>query len=165
MRDKLAPKGRCGTKPRTLLSHQIPIKDRSSWDITRPGFIEADTVAHCGGLLKGNFAWSLTLSDIETTWKIRAVWNKGSYGVMKKVQDIEEHLPFPVVGFNSDSGGEFINHHLIRYSSQSRGDRTIKFSRLRPYKKNDNAYVEQKIGCTSAIFWVMLALENQVLSN
>ncbi len=102
-------------------------------------------MAHCGGSLKGNFAWSLTLSDIKTTWtEILAVWNKGSYDVMKKVQDIEEHLPFPIVGFNSYSGGEFINHHLIRYFSKPRGDRTIKFSRSRPYKKNDNAHVEQK---------------------
>jgi len=64
------------------LKQQIPIKDHSFWDVTQPGFVEADTVAHCGNTLKGNFAWSLTVTDIKATWtEIRAIWNKGAYEV------------------------------------------------------------------------------------
>lgn len=146
MRDKLTLKKRSGTRPGSLgLKHQIPIKDRSVWDVTQPGFVEADTVAHCGSSLKGDFAWSLTVTDIKTTWtEIRAIWNKGAYEVTKQTEDIEKALPFPLLGFNSDSGGEFLNHHLVRYFAEPRGDRIIKFSRSRPYKKNDNAHVEQK---------------------
>jgi hypothetical protein len=146
MRDKLTLKRPCGTRPGSLwLKQQIPIKDRSFWDVTQPGFVEADTVAHCGNTLKGNFAWSLTVTDIKTTWtEIRAIWNKGAYEVTQQTEAIEQALPFPLLGYNSDSGAEFLNHHLVRYFAKPRGDRIIKFSRSRPYKKNDNAHVEQK---------------------
>jgi hypothetical protein len=107
--------------------------------------VEADTVAHCGGSLKGDFAWSLTVTNIKTTWtEIRAIWNKGASEVVKQIQNIEKYLPFPLLGFNSDSGGEFLNHHLVRYFSTPRNNYYVKFSRSRPYKKNDNAHVEQK---------------------
>lgn len=146
IRAKMTLRKRCGTRPGSLwLKSQIPIKDKSFWDKTQAGFVEADTVAHCGGSLKGSFAWSLTVSDIKTTWtEIRAVWNKGATEVVQQMEDIEKHLPFPLLGFNSDSGGEFLNHHLVRYFQKPRGDNIVKFSRSRPYKKNDNAHVEQK---------------------
>ncbi len=146
MRDKLTLKRPSGTRSGSLrLKNQIPIKDRSFWDVTQPGFVEADTVAHCGGSLRGNFAWSLTVTDIKTTWtEIRALWNKGAYEVMQQTQDIETSLPFRLLGYNSDNGGEFLNYHLIRYFEKPRDNRMIKFSRSRPYKKNDNAHVEQK---------------------
>lgn len=150
-------KKHCGTRPGSLwLKYQIPIKDKSFWDTTLPGFVEADTVAHCGGSLKGNFAWSLTVTDIKTTWtEIRAIWNKGASEVVKQTRDIEKYLPFPLLGFNSDSGGEFINHHLIRFFEEPRDGRFVKFSRSRPYKKNDNAHVEQKnLDACSPFVWL-----------
>lgn len=136
------PKGLCGTKPGTLLKRQIPIRCEH-WDVSQPGFMEADTVAHCGDSLAGNFVWSLTLTDILTGWtECRATWNKGAQGVITQIQAIEAALPFPMRGFDCDNGSEFLNHHLLRYFSQH--PRHPTFTRSRPYKKNDNAHVEQK---------------------
>lgn len=87
-----------------------------SWDVARPGFVEADTVAHCGNSLAGDFVWSLTLTDILSGWtENRATWNKGARGVMAKIEDIEAILPFSMLGFDCDNGSEFLNHHLHRY--------------------------------------------------
>lgn len=133
-------KGLCGTKPGSLLKTQIPIST-DQWDSSVPGFVEADTVAHCGEHMSGDFVWSLTLVDIATTWtENRATWNKGSGGVISAIHSIEEQLPFSIKGFDSDNGSEFLNHHLYRYFT----DKKVQFTRSRPYKKNDNAHVEQK---------------------
>lgn len=136
------PKGLCGTKPGTLLKKQIPIRCEH-WDVTQPGFIEADTVAHCGNSLAGDFVWSLTMTDILTGWtECRATWNKGAQGVITQIQAIEAVLPFPLKGFDCDNGSEFLNHHLVRYFSGHPDQPS--FTRSRPYRKNDNAHVEQK---------------------
>jgi hypothetical protein len=135
-------KGLCGTKPGSMLRNQIPIRT-DNWDITKPGFMEADTVAHCGTSLAGDFVWSLIMTDIHTAWtEGRAVWNKGSQEVIEQVKDIERHLPFVLLGFDCDNGSEFLNHHLVRYFANR--DNQVRFTRSRPYKKNDNAHVEQK---------------------
>lgn len=135
-------KGLCGTKPGSLLKNQIPIRTHH-WDVSQPGFLEADTVAHCGNSLAGDFVWSLTMTDIHTTWtENRATWNKGSYGVLQQIKNIEENLPFPVKGFDCDNGSEFLNHHLLRYFTDR--PQPALFTRSRPYRKNDNAHVEQK---------------------
>lgn len=143
VRVKYAGKGRCGTKPGTLLKNQIPIQN-NIWDCSQPGFFEADTVAHCGNSLAGDFAWSLTFTDIATTWtENRAVWNKGAHGVLERIKDIEKSLVFPIRGFDCDNGSEFLNYHLFRYFTD-RPVHAVQFTRSRPYKKNDNAHVEQK---------------------
>ena len=135
-------RGLGGTKPGTLLKNQIPIRTHF-WDVSQPGFLEADTVAHCGNSLAGDFVWSLTMTDIHTTWtENRATWNKGAQGVVAQIQDIEAHLPFALQGFDCDNGSEFLNYHLIRYFTDR--PKTVAFTRSRPYKKNDNAHVEQK---------------------
>ena len=136
-------KGLCGTKPGTLLKHHIPIKT-DHWDVTKPGFLEADTVAHCGTSLAGNFVWSITYTDIHSTWtEIRATWNKGGEGVKEQTQHVEQALPFAILGFDCDNGSEFLNQHLIRYFTE-RQSHHVQFTRSRPYHKNDNAHVEQK---------------------
>ena len=135
-------KGMNGTKPGTLLRNQIPIRT-SAWDITEPGFLEADTVAHCGNSLAGDFVWSLTLTDYCTGWtECRATWNKGAAGVVEQIKQVEKQLPFKLKGFDCDNGSEFLNYHLLRYFKEHTN--TIQFTRSRPYKKNDNAHVEQK---------------------
>ncbi len=124
------------------MKQQIPIRT-AHWDISLPGFMEADTVAHCGNSLAGDFVWSLTLSDILTGWtECRATWNKGFAGVMDQIKAIEQALPFELRGFDCDNGSEFLNHHLLRYFSEH-PDKPA-FTRSRPYKKNDNAHIEQK---------------------
>ena len=98
------PKGRCSTKPGTLLKNQIPIRT-AAWDVTQPGFFEADTVAHCGNSMAGDFAFSLTFTDIFSGWtENRAVWGRGSRGVLREIADIENRLAFPILGFDCDNG-------------------------------------------------------------
>jgi hypothetical protein len=143
---KINHKGRgiSGTKPGSILKNQIPIKT-NQWEETKPGFIEADTVAHCGTSLEGNFVWSLTMTDILLTWsENRAVWNKGAYGVGLAIDDVEANLPFEIKGFDCDNGSEFLNYHIIRKFAERPEEKAIQFTRSRPYKKNDNAHVEQK---------------------
>ena len=142
IRVKFRGKGLGGTKPGSLLKNQIPIRT-DNWDIKTPGFMEADTVAHCGQSMAGEFVWSLAFTDIATGWtETRAVWNKGAAGVMTQVHDIEEKLPFELLGFDCDNGSEFLNHHLWSYFVNRK--KPVQFTRSRPYKKNDNAHIEQK---------------------
>src|SRR5215213_2391578 len=123
-------KARCGTKPGRWLKNQIPIKT-DQWDEKRPGFMEADTVAHCGDSLEGDFIWSLVFTDIATGWtEMRAIWNKGSSGVIEQTRAIEKSLPFALLGFDCDNGSEFLNHHLWRYFTER--PQPVQFTRSRP---------------------------------
>ena len=91
--------------------------------------------------MAGDFVWSLTLTDIHTGWtECRATWNNGATGVIKQIKNIENGLPFELRGFDCDNGSEFLNHHLLRYFTDHKP--RVKFTRSRPYKKNDNAHVE-----------------------
>jgi len=135
-------RGRSTTKPGTLLRNQIPIKT-NQWDESRPGFLEADTVAHCGDSLSGMFAYTIDAVDIATGWtEQRAIWGKGESATLLQIQDIEASLPFPLLGFDCDNGSEFLNHHLYRHFIQRK--KPIQFTRSRAYHKQDNAHIEQK---------------------
>jgi hypothetical protein len=128
------------TKPGTLLKHHIPIKT-DSWDVKTPGFTETDLVSHSGNSEKGEFIHSLNVTDIHTTWvETRAVMGKGQAGVLEAMKQIEQALPFKLLGIDSDNGSEFINYHLKAFCDQKQ----IQFTRGRPYKKDDNAHIEQK---------------------
>lgn len=128
------------TKPGTLLKHHIPIKT-DSWDIQRPGFTEIDLVSHSGNSASGDFLHSLNVTDIHSTWvESRAVMGKSQIGVLNAMKDIQQALPFKLLGIDSDNGSEFINYHLKTFCDQSQ----IQFTRGRPYKKDDNAHIEQK---------------------
>lgn len=126
---------------------EVPLKVES-WPESypkEPGWIEADTVAHCGGSMAGSFVWTLTLTDVATAWtELRSVWNKGAEGVRDSVGEFIAEAPFDVHAFNSDNGPEFLNGHLkaLFNSMPSKVMRT----RSRSYRKNDNAHVEQKNG-------------------
>jgi hypothetical protein len=141
-RVKYRGRGKATTKPGTLLRKHIPIKTEQ-WDETRPGFLEADTIAHCGDSMAGMFVFTVDCVDIATTWtEQRAVWGKGETGVLEQIKDIEEHLPFPLRGFDCDNGGEFLNYHLMKYLLKRKNP--VHFTRSRPYHKDDNCHVEQK---------------------
>jgi hypothetical protein len=135
-------RGLCGTRPGTWLKHQVPIKTDHS-DVDKPGFMQADTVAHGGDSMEGDFVWTLTLTDIFSGWtETRAVWNKGYENIRQALQEMENQMPFSLLGFHSDNGGEFLNHHLHRFLLQR--ERPLAFTRGRPSHKNDNPHVEQK---------------------
>jgi hypothetical protein len=134
-------RGRSHTKPGTLLKHQIPIRTFAEWDEQRPGFAEIDLVAHDGSLALGDYCQTLDLTDVCTGWtETEAVPNKAQIWVFEAIQTIRQRLPFPLLGLDSDNGSEFINNDLLRYCQQQH----ITFTRARPYRKNDNCYVEQK---------------------
>lgn len=124
---------RGGTRPGSLLRQSIPI--RGEWDEEGAGWLEMDTVALCGGALDDRHVWMLDGVDIRTDWTgQRALENRGQHCTLTQFKDLEASLPFPLRGVDSDNGGEFINHHLV---AELRG-------RARPYRKNDNAHVEQR---------------------
>jgi len=134
-------KNRARTKPGTLLKHQIPIKTFSEWEDNRPGFVEIDLVGHDGGDTSGEFAYTLDLTDVHSGWtETEAVRNKAQKWVFEALTEIEGRLPFKLLGLDSDNDSAFINDHLLRYCNE----RKITFTRSRPYKKNDNCFVEQK---------------------
>lgn len=130
------------TRPGTLLRQQIPIRG-SLWEENVPGWLEVDTVALCGGSVAGNFVWMVDGVDYATCWvSVRAIWNRGQAATLAALQDIEKHLPFALLGLDSDNGGEFLNHHVLKWLQQR--PRPVFMTRSRPYKKDDNAHVEQK---------------------
>ncbi len=124
------------------LKRRIPLRT-DNWDIQQPGFLEADTVAHCGNSMSGEFIWSLTFTDIYSQWtENRAVWNKSAAEVVDRVREVEGQLPFALLGFDVDNGSEFLTWHLWRYCLKR--PVPVDLRRSRPYKKNDQAHVEQK---------------------
>jgi hypothetical protein len=139
---RLQGAGRSLTRPGTLLRHQIPIRG-SVWEENKAGWLEVDTVALCGGSTAGEFVWMLDGVDHATTWvEVRPIWGRGQAATLAALQDIEASLPFPLLGLDSDNGGEFINYHVLRWL-QKRA-RPVFMTRSRPFKKDDNAHVEQK---------------------
>jgi len=134
--------GRALTRPGTLLRHQIPIRG-SVWEEGKAGWLEVDTVALCGGSVAGEFVWMLDAVDYATTWvEVRAIWGRGQAATLVALRDLEGSLPFALLGLDSDNGGEFLNYHVLNWL-QKRA-RPVFMTRSRPWKKDDNAHVEQK---------------------
>lgn len=140
-RKKMELRSRSGTKPGTLLKHQVPIRTFSEWDESQPGFIEIDLVSHGGGDEGGEFCQTLSATDVCSAWtEAQAVRNKAQVWVFEALTRIRARLPFDLLGIDSDNGSEFINKYLIAYCQRE----GISFTRSRPYRKNDNCFVEQK---------------------
>ena len=134
-------RGRSPTKPTTRLINEIPIRTFTEWQDARPGEVGADLVGHDGGITGGEHAFTLVLTDRVTQWtEVRAVLNKAQKWVFQALLLIRSWLPFALCALHTDSGSEFINHHLHRYCGQQR----IEFTRSRPNRKNDNNFTEQK---------------------
>ena len=141
-RKKIGKLGLSTTKPGSLIKKQVPIKT-NQWDETRPGFIEADTVAHCGSSIAGVFVYTVNIVDIATGWtEARAIWGKGEKTTFEAIGSIEKALPFKILGFDSDNGGEFLNWHLFKYFTHRK--LPVEYTRSRSYQKNDNAHIEGK---------------------
>ena len=135
--------GRSTTKPGKLLKKQIPIRTFADWNDVTAGFMEADLVAHCGESVAGMFLNTLVLTDIATVWtEFLPIMYKNEANVLEALQHIRRVLPFPLKGFDTDNGSEFINNLLFDFCEQEK----ITFTRSRPYKKNDQSHVEEKNG-------------------
>lgn len=140
VRVKYKHRGLSATKPGTLLRKSIPIKV-DQWNEFQPGFIESDTVHHCGTSLAGQYAVTVDCVDIASGWtEQRASWGIGHTGILSQIKDIKHSLPFKLLGFDSDCGKEFINYALVKYLNSI----DAQFTRSRPYHKDDNSHIEQK---------------------
>ena len=129
-RAKFNKQGLATTKPGSLLKKHIPVKT-NQWNEQEPGFLEADTVAHCGNSVSGMFVHTINCVDIASQWtEQRAIWGKGEIGVIKAIKSIENHLPFPLKGFDCDNGSEFLNWYLYRYLTKHR-KKPVQFTRDR----------------------------------
>lgn len=133
-------RGRGTTRHGSLLKSSVPIRI-TNWDTRKIGYMEMDTVAHCGNNLSGEFVNSLDMVEIATGWsEQRAVMGKGQLCIVTAIEDIKQSVPFRLLGLDSDTGSEFVNWHMVKWCKEHK----LSFTRSRPYYKNDNAYVEQK---------------------
>ncbi len=140
---KVGQRGPSTTRAGTLLKQQIPIRTFQQWNETRPGFLEADLVAHCGTTIEGGYLYTLTLTDVATGWtECLPLLYRSQETVLAAIQRARTLFPFPILGIDTDNGGEFINEALIVYCEQEH----LTFTRGRPYQKNDQCFVEQKNG-------------------
>ena len=140
-RKRINLKGRSRTKPGSLLKTQIPIKTWAEWDNALPGFMEIDSVHHCGTSLHGEYLYTLDTVDVATGWnECRAHLGRGEYRTIQALETIRKRLPFPLRGIDFDCGGEFVNWHLVRYCEKHK----ITYTRAREGVKNDQAYIEQQ---------------------
>lgn len=135
--------GKCRTRPGTLLKHQVPVRTFADWDDVRPGFVEADLVAHCGTSTHGSYLNTLTITDVSTGWtECMALLFDDHNLVLEAIDAAREVLPFALLGLDTDNGSEFLNYGVLEYCRREQ----ITFTRCRPYKKNDQCHVEQKNG-------------------
>jgi len=136
-------KGSCATRQGSLLKRQIPVRTFWRWNDKQPGFCEVDTVSHDGGYASGEYAFTLSLTDVCLCWsEFRAIKNKARVWTEQALEDIRTSFPIPLKGIDCDNGAEFINWHLKAWCE----NHSINFTRGRQYHKNDNAYIEQKNG-------------------
>jgi hypothetical protein len=143
LRERARPRGIGTTKAGTLLKHKVPIRTFAEWDDVRPGFMEADLVAHCGTRAEGPYLSSLVLTDVATGWtECLPLLHHGYDDVLRALDQVRGLLPFPLRGLDTDNGGEFLNYPLLEYCARAE----ITFTRGRAYRKNDQCYVEQKNG-------------------
>jgi integrase-like protein len=140
---KRGQRGLSTTRAGTLLKQQIPVRTFQEWNEDRPGFLEADLVAHCGAEIEGGYLYTLTLTDIATGWtECLPLIHRSREAVLAALQRARTLFPFPILGINTDNGGEFINEVVVSYCEQEQ----ITFTRGRPYQKRDQCFVEQKNG-------------------
>ena len=140
---------RSGGRKRRLASSALAAMQREvavrcePWAETVPGALEVDTVALCGGSMSGAILWALDATDIHSGWtEVRAVWNRGAHATRERLSEVEEALPFALRKLDFDNGTEFLNAHFISHFKVHEPE--VELSRSRPYRKNDNAHIEQK---------------------
>ena len=126
------------------MKNKIPLNTFDQ-KIDRPGFMQSDTVAHCGTSTDGQYVNSITFTDIDSTWtENRAIFSKKAEGVRKRFSELNQTLPFELLAVNVDNGSEFLNTAVFNFMNPGNDQKKIIFTRSRAYKKNDNCYVEQK---------------------
>jgi hypothetical protein len=161
----LALKGKSLTKPARLLKHRVPIRVFYSSDERKlPGFIQIDTVHHCGQSTSGQYILTLTATDVASSWiSLYSLLNKAHRWTFASLKDIHASLPFPLQEFHSDNGSEFINQVIVDWHRNPACP--IPFTRSRDHKKNDNCFVEQKNGAVVREYIGYDRLEGEALQT
>lgn len=166
-RAKITLKGKARTKPGSLLKSQIPIHTFADWDEAKPGFLEIDLVHHCGDSPSGEYIHTLDTVDVATGWNEGAAFmGRSRRHTLEGMEKIGQRLPFPLLGVDFDTGGEFVNWHFIVWCRENQ----ITYSRAREGKKNDQAYIEQQnysvvrrfVGYQRLDTWEQLKILNQL---
>ncbi|MCK5611499.1 transposase family protein [Candidatus Pacearchaeota archaeon] len=125
------------------VSGQIPTRTFADWDNPVPGYLEIDFVVHSGGLMAGKFIHTLVATDMCSGWiECIPLLFRDQALVVEALDAMRRQLPFTVLGINSDNDSAFINDTLIEYCKKH----NIEFTRSRPFRKNDQAWIEQKNG-------------------
>ena len=132
------------TKPGTTLRNRIAVRTIRDWDDARPGFVEVDTVAHCGATTEGFHLWTVTAVDVATGWvEMDVVWGKTQERVGAAIRRVHRRLPVPLLGLDSDNGTEFINHGLYRYCEEHwdhvHQEQTVPKERQRPRRAEERS--------------------------
>ena len=131
-----------GTTQKSSVMAMVPIR-MDGWDTAETGVVQVDTVAHCGDSIAGDFAFTVNGTDVATLWGTRrAQWNKGQEVTKISLDAMRKDSPFPWTEAHPDSGNEFINNHVLAYANET----GLRMTRSRPYKKNDNCFVEERNG-------------------
>ena len=132
---------RKSTKPAVRAA--VPVRTFADWDEPVPGFMEVDLVAHCGGSMSGSFAHTLVLTDVSSGWiECVPLLVRDSQLIVSALEALQDRMPFPLRGIDTDNGSEFINELLVAFCREQK----VEFTRSRPYRKNDQAWIEQKNG-------------------
>ena len=164
-RDRMRIKGISTTKPSPLLRNSISIRTCADEAPDKPGVIEADTVAHCGPTLLGEFVRTLTMTDVVIGWtENHSIRNNAAKWITDGIEELQQWFPFDLVIFDSDCGSEFINHDVAGWLQA----RDIEQTRSRPYQKNDQAHVESKnnhVVRKHAFYWRYDTVEELTLLN
>ena len=142
------------TRPGTLLRQQIPIRG-SVWEEGQAGWLEVDTVALCGGSVAGEFVWMVDAVDYATTWvEVRAIWGRGQHATLAALQDMEAGLPFSLLGLDSDNGGEFLNHHVLRWLQQRRRTGVHDAEAIGRTRRTTTRRGAEELDACAAVFWI-----------
>ena len=133
-------RSRGGPKPGSILKQKIPIR-LTEWDTSKVGYVEMDLVIHCGSSTLGEYINTLSTTEVSSGWwEGEAIMGKSQEYTFQALKRIRERIPFECKGLDSDNGSEFINDILYKYCHREK----LEFTRSRPGRKNDNAYIEQK---------------------
>jgi hypothetical protein len=143
IRRQAGPAMRRRSAPSAAIRRSVPVRTFDGWDNPPPGFVEADLVGHSGPVAKGSFVQTLVLTDIATGWTECAPLLVREQRLLTEVlSELRKLLPFPLLGLDTDNDSVFMNETVRDYCEQV----SIEFTRCRPYRKNDQAWVEQKNG-------------------
>ena len=133
-------RSKVGPKPGSLLKRKIPIR-LTEWDTSKMGYVEMDLVVHCGSSSFGEYINTLSTTQVFSGWwEAEATMAKSQQSTFQALKQIRERSPIDWKGLDSDNGSEFINGILYKYCHREK----LEFTRSRPSRKNDNAYIEQK---------------------